>query len=622
MSGLAGIIDFTGAPLDDKHLGSMLQDMSYRASDGSQRLSLGAAQFGFCSFLTTPEAPYQSQPLVNKKRDIMVMLDGRFDNRLDVLRELRLTPCFSTPMSDCTLLMHAYSKWGNNCSSYLDGDFAFAIWNDARQEFFAGRDHNGNRSLHYYWQDGRLTFATDINAIINRPWVKRKFNQNFLVQYLSIDWRSHTDTFWNGVERLPGAHSLLVTRGRKPITARYWEPTLDEKLPCTSTDDLKHYYRELIDKAVEQMTRSDHPIGFEVSGGLDSSALFCVADDLEKRDQFKAPDLLGYTLDFQGDPTADELTFVESVAKQTGRTIQRVPPTYQGIDWYRKTAMAMHDFPGYPNGIMSNGLREKAKSDGCRVIVTGVGGDEWAGLFLSGAYYREAMRSGDIATIIKCLRYDQSVLGVKPALWLIARNGLAPLAPTSIKDWFRTPRVRSAPNWLSAEFQSLHQMLPDVETNGTNHGPKIGIQLKVLWDAYNAIARESEERSAARLGVELRSPFFGKAFIQFAFSAEAWMLNRAGQDRWLHREALKEILPEQVYHRATKADFMTVFENQLQHLNDEFDFVKMANENGWVDKQALHAILSRLKQKKGNGQDGWIAWSVLCCALLQSNQTL
>ena len=130
-------------------------------------------------------------------------------------------------------------------------------------------------------------------------------------------------------------------------------------------------------------------MAYEVSGGLDSSAIFAVASRLGRQGNFPAPGIQGFTLDFHDAPDADELAFSRAVGQHLEEQIFEIAPTKMPLSWYRDWAATYREFPGYPHGVMGLGIRAAAREMGSRGLVVGMGGDQWAGG--SREYYAEAL---------------------------------------------------------------------------------------------------------------------------------------------------------------------------------------------------------------------------------------
>ena len=170
---------------------------------------------------------------------------------------------------------------GHECLSHIDGDFALVIWDARRQEAFCARDRMGNKPFTYYWTGKTLYFASEQQAILRQPEVTQLLNEDVVAEYLAAQWFSNSETLWQGILRLAAAHTMVVTPSG-PSLNRYWAPDLQASLSFRSDQECAEYYRTLLFDVVRRLPRSIHPIACEVSGGLDSSAIFAVAETLRR----------------------------------------------------------------------------------------------------------------------------------------------------------------------------------------------------------------------------------------------------------------------------------------------------------------------------------------------------
>ena len=300
-------------------------------------------------------------------------------------------------------------------------------------------------------------FASDLHAILPLPWVPEVLNEGMVAEYLAVDWQSRDETLWQGVMRLVPAHFMVVSAsGLRP--SQYWTPDLAAKLVYSSDNEYIEHYRALFTDVVRRMSRSNNPLACEVSGGLDSSAIFAVAETLRQQGGLLAPGLEGYTLDFSGDPDADEMEFCRAVGAHLGRSIHEVLPAFMPLAWYQERARLFREFPGYPNGAMHLNILAEARRSGCRVLLSGTGGDEWLGG--SPLYYAEALAGGARPRAPARLSAETPEMsGLRTALWWLLRFGMAPLLPRRIKQGLRA-MVRSRQGkeiaklpWLSATLK-------------------------------------------------------------------------------------------------------------------------------------------------------------------------
>ena len=290
MSGIAGIIHFDGAPVAPGLVESMTGAMAHRGPDGIDHWVKGSAALGQCMLRTTPESLEEHQPLTNEDESLVLVMDGRVDNWEELRRELLARGAVLRNRSDAELVLRAFETWGRDCLPHIDGDFALVIWDARRREAFCARDRIGNKPFHYHWDGRTFAFASELHAILALPWVREELNEGMVAEFLANDWHSRDETFWQGVLRLvagaPDGRSTRAGRASSSIGSRTSQATL----PCTSDDEYAEYYRALFTDVVRRMSRSSQPLACEVSGGLDSSAIFAVAErSATRRQRLLAP---------------------------------------------------------------------------------------------------------------------------------------------------------------------------------------------------------------------------------------------------------------------------------------------------------------------------------------------
>lgn len=588
MSGIAGIVRFDRAPLEPGLVEKMTGAMAHRGPDGIGHWRSGPVALGQCMLRTTAESLDETQPLANEDDSLVLVMDGRLDNRAELRTELLARSAVLRNRSDAELVLRAYETWGRECLARLDGDFALVVWDARRRTAFCARDRLGTRPFNYRWDGTTFEFASELHALLALPGARAELNEGLLAEYLSNDWRSRDETPWRGVRRLVAAH-WLEAGPRGQTDGRYWRPDLQAQFAYRRDEDYVAHYRALLKDAIRRASHTHRPLACEVSGGLDSSAVFAVAAGLLRRQALPAPSLAGYTLRLENDPAADELAYARGVGAHAGIPVREVDATRQPISWYRDWARKYREFPGYPNGVMGWGIRAAARAQGCRVLLVGTGGDEW--LAGSRDYYAEELAAGRWRSFAQCLGADLREAGAtRTARWLARSCAVAFLPRPLLPARYRRAAVTAAPG------RAGQAALLD-----TLHAP------------YDAIAWEAEERLAASLGLELRRPLSSTAMVQFAFSTPERLRLRGNVDKLLHRRALAGLLPALVLERRSKADFMGTFRSYGAELRR---YAASAGPDGWLRTDEREALLAGFGEPSRRGIPEWRLWSWLGWRLL------
>ena len=617
MSGIAGIIHFDGRPVEPGQVEAMTAAMHYRGPDGINHWRRGNVALGQCMLRTTPESLEETQPLTNEDESLVLVMDGRVDNWEELRRELLGKGAVLRTRADAELVLRAYEVWGHDCLGHIDGDFALVIWDARRQEAFCARDRVGNKPFNYHWNGSTLVFASELHPILALPWVPEVLNQDTLAEYLGTEWYSLDETLWQGVLRLKPAH-FMVARGKGGLLLhRYWMPDLHQTLPCRTDEDYIEHYRALFTDVVRRMSRSLAPVACEVSGGLDSSAIFAVAETLRQQGRLPAPGLEGFVLDFSGDPAADEMAYARAVGTHLGRSIHEVTPAHMPLDWYRETARHYREFPGYPNGVMGLSIAETAQSRGCRVLLSGTGGDEWIGGCR--LYYAEAIAGWRGRELLALMQRDAREIGFSAALWWPIRHGVMPLLPNHLRrdikkiaTFARGWGGQKSQSWLSLDMQQrLEQHRNQNELELPPRWAHLGQRRQWLnmSDAYVTLARELSERQASRMGLEWRQPFWDERIMRSAFSTPEHLRLRGNESKWLHRQALAKLLPVQVLQRQSKAEFSVTFSRYWIELRRQLVAEVLPRRSAWVEPSGF---TPRLDNAFDPGREEWItgiAWT-------------
>ena len=617
MSGVAGIIRFDGAPVEPGLIERMTAALAHRGPDGIAHWAKGSVALGHCMLRTTPESLEETQPLANEDEGLVLVMDGRVDNWEELRAELIKRGAVLRTRADAELVLRAFEAWGHGCVAHIDGDFAFAIWDARNRTLFCARDRMGHKPFHYLWDGSTLAFASELHPLLDLPWVEEIPNTGMLAEFLAGDWHSRDETLWQDVMRLVAAHRMKVDAAG-PRPERYWAPDLWATLPYTRDEDYIEHYRELFADAVRRMSRTHLPLACEVSGGLDSSAVFCMAAHLRGKGQLCAPAIDGYTLAFSGDSDANELAYARAVGDYLGVPIHEIPPTVLPLDRYTDSARSTREFPGFPNGSMGIGLRQRAAGAGSRVMFTGEWGDAW--LQGSRAYYAEELAQQNWRALYACIRTDLATAGPRQtAKWLL-RHGIAPLLPTLAQRGLRqalrkmranetadalfwlSPAMRQAITQRRARFQPPHaQPVRSVSQR---------VLLDMLYSALGSQAMERLDRHAAHAGLEMRHPLGDARIVQLAFSTPERLRLRGDRSKYLHVQAMQGLMPPAILERTTKAEFSVVFRGHLDGMQEHLGETLPRERSEWLSRDGMRRILDVYREKPQFGWPLWILWGI------------
>ncbi|MBM4241894.1 MAG: hypothetical protein FJ150_09590 [Euryarchaeota archaeon] len=629
MSGICGIVNFDGRPVDPEILHRMAEFIAYRGPDGINYWIEGNVGLVHLALHTTPESQEERQPLLSKDEDFVLVADARLDNRnelIPVLKEKGLLR--GREHTDADLILAAYQCWGENCPKHIIGDFAFAIWDNSLGRIFIARDVVGLRQLFYSMHDNSLYFASAVQPIAHvlpkLPSLNTKLMQDFLHRFYD---RWACQTIYNGILRLPPAHSFTVKDGstRRQL---YYIFGQQPKPNFSSDEEWIKAFCDLFDEILKNQLRSITPIGIWVSGGLDSSSLACEVYDLRKKCP-DLPEIRFYSGIFEETPSQDEKHFFDSVAERCAGA----PVKFIKSDNYWSFCELGKD-DGFPldepevwelRGHTRASIKATA-NDGCLVYLTGLGSDDLFGL----SFYNLPISLRDVR--LKDWLQEAAFFRQKGKIsWLklIYRAYLSPLIPESVKYmlWiFRHGNNRTLP-WLKGQYTPPNPNNCNIKKffmkpTGISHYGLVAYQmLRFPWFVAHFDMFGLMNASA---GVELRLPYLDRRMIEFLISIPNHLRSWKGVDRVLLRESMKGILPELVRTRKDKPSATELYERGFYKENVR---IKTLLQNsyleklGFVDSKKLNQELKLLEEGKHDNIK-YLSWFITLETWLREQEEL
>ncbi|MDF0676281.1 MAG: asparagine synthase (glutamine-hydrolyzing) [Nitrospira sp.] len=587
MSGLAGIYHLDSRPVEFALLERMTYRVAHRGPDASDCWVKGPIGIGHTMLQTTPESLYERQPWLDESGTICLALDGRIDNREDLMLSLSTAGFDLRADTDAELLLRAYQHWGEHCPEHVIGDFAFVVWDGHRRQLFCARDILGLKPFYYCLYGTSFYWASEIPPLFEHDVVPRRPNEAMIAEFLSSMVVTNAETLYEGISRLEPAHILIVRAGR--IEARrYWTFDPGRRIRYTNDDDYARHFLDLFEKAVRCRLRSHRPIGLELSGGLDSSSVVSLLQKGSRLQPQLNKNLQTFSLVFPGLP-CDEHAFIDDVVARGPFRSHRIRPETPSLGDLVQDVFRYQDFPDHPNGVMNVPLRRLAQQQGCRVLLTGSGGDEW----LTGSFfhYADLLRNLKFRSLLRRLRADHlwhdEQLSYDLFSLPLVQFGLLPLIPQPCRNLGKQLLGRtSMPDWMSPAMWRRTQMQERIRRaswipRGCSYAQQDLFRSTMHGLGVHGI--EMDERASSSFGLESRHPFNDRRLIEFALAlpeAQRWR----NRPKFILRHALEEMLPASVRERVDKADFSCVFAHALiaEPMMAIFRSLSVSSM-GWVD---------------------------------------
>lgn len=256
-------------------LHAMCERMFHRGPDSEGLLVASGVALGMRR-LAIIDLVTGEQPVFNEDKSVAVVLNGELYNYREVRRSLEKRGHTFRSASDTEILPHLYEEYGEDMVQHLNGMFAFALWDTKNRKLLIARDRFGEKPLYWGVFDQTLLFASEPKVLLAHPSVKPSVNIQALRQYLSFDYVPAPLSIYEGIQKLPAAHKLVLADGQVTVEP-YWKLSyhMADKVP--NENEAAENLRELMADAVRMRLVSDVPLGVLLSGGVDSSTVAALA---------------------------------------------------------------------------------------------------------------------------------------------------------------------------------------------------------------------------------------------------------------------------------------------------------------------------------------------------------
>lgn len=552
MSGILCLVGPSRVVPDLKALTPAFQALAVRGKDRHETVALPHVALGVHRYEWELGSDFSDGVLTAQVGPLLVAADASLYYRESLRDRLGRMGVRVGGSSPAHLILAAYQAWGPECSRFLDGDFAFVVWDGETRTLHAARDYSGRRPLYYTWIGGSLMVASTIGALRSHPQVSDALNLTVLAETISGIVGSSEDTCHSRISSLPAGSSLTWRLGSTMVSGRHWPDFPVHSAGSDLTEDqAAEQLRLLLERAVEARLPRSGTASVSLSGGWDSTAVFGIAQHLLGS---RGPaQIRAVSISFPvGDPGRED-DFIQEVTERWYTSPYWLH--FGDIPFFRHPVeeAALRDEPFvHPFQHWNSALAEAGRSLGARVMLDGYGGDQLfsvSNAFLAGllrqrrwrqwlAEARRVRPGGDFRS-----RFRLMVLPILPA-WMLdlakAMRGGRPLAGYL---------QQSPAPWIRQDFAEQHDLWgrqDRIAPPGTAPGPPVTeLQYYLTAPFFPAIIALAS-RYSLDAGVEQRSPLYDREVIAFAASRPVSDKNsREGAKRILRR-AVRGLLPERV----------------------------------------------------------------------------
>jgi asparagine synthase (glutamine-hydrolysing) len=612
MCGIAGIISGRANAVDAVTLQRMGHTIRHRGPDG-ENIWLSNDQ---CAGLLHERLAVidlscaAAQPMHYHSR-YTIVYNGEIYNYIE-LREALLKKGYNFHTgSDTEVLLAAFDCYGHNCVDYLDGMFAFAVWDHTTRQLFAARDRFGEKPFYYAFEQGVLYFASEMKALWAAG-IARQVNPTMLLNYLTLGIVQHPveggTTFFKGIHKLPVASTLTFDTPTGSLNIqRYWDIDANSIAHINETDALEQF-TTLFKRSVARRLRSDVAVGTSLSGGLDSSAIVATLHQLQ------AGQLQTFSAVFPGFEK-DESAFIRQVTNSFGLPAHFVTPTAEGFAADFENMLLHQEEPVQSASLYAQyKVYQLARQHNVTVLLDGQGADE----VLAGYhkyyhwYWQQLLREKGFKAAQQEIQAARA-LGVNQP-WGFA-NYVAAYMPSlaASRLQHKAYRQQTSHPFLQKDFVQ-HSI-----DKTSLYKPAVSNLNQLLY--FNTMQLGLEEllrysdKNAMCHGREVRLPFLSHELVQFIFSLPAHYKIRKGYTKFILRQGMQGKLPDSIVWRKDKTGFEPPQKQWMQHPHIQQMMVQARQKltgAGVLNPAVLNTPINPLNAHDAHNYD----WRYLCAAYL------
>jgi asparagine synthase (glutamine-hydrolysing) len=637
MCGIGGIYNIKGKPVDTVCLNAMTKAIRHRGPDDEGFLLVNTLNkshkhcydsdsineikascsplhndfqanlgFGFRRLSIIDLSPKGHQPMSNEDETIWIVFNGEIYNYIEIREELKQAGYTFHSGSDTEVIIKAYQHWGENCLQRFNGMWSFALWDSKQNKLFCARDRFGVKPFNYYFDGNTFIFGSEVKQILANN-IDKTINTDVIYKSFAIGsfLLNSDNTYFDKIQILPHSHYLTIKDGHFSITQYYDLPVAQFEKSTLNFADACEQYKSLFTDAIKLRMRSDVEVGSTLSGGLDSSAIVTLASNYTPRD-FKT-----FSSYFTYQPQYDERKYIDLVVKKTNSIAHYVSaPASDVINDLGKITWH-HDYPVMGSSpVAQYYVMKLSHQNNVTVLLDGQGSDELTGGYNHTfyRYYADLIRNNNLSRFTKefipYLKHNQKGSAVSKILKTLLILGM------DEKSIYKS-EAKHKFNLLNLNNRSINlNEIKDLKDTS-----------KLSNFLYNLVMSTSiqtllhfEDRNSMAHSIESRVPFLDYRFVEFAFSLPSHYKVHKNYGKYIHREALKSIVPDEILNRKDKIGFLAPGENFWMRNEMKDFYYSLINSNDFKNRSIINVnqVKSEYeKYLKGDNSHAQMLWMVM-----------
>jgi len=554
MCGICGEVRLDGGPASADIVKKMAETLHHRGPDASGVHVDGPAGLGHTRLKIIDLSEAAGQPMPNEDGTLWIVFNGEIYNFREQRERLAAHSHPFRSNSDTEVVLHLYEEFGEKCVEKLDGMFAFALWDQRRRRLLLARDRVGKKPLFYAKAGAVFVFGSEAKALLRHPAVSGTPSLGALPHYFTFGYPPPGRTFYEGINQIPPAHTMIVEADGRTELRRYWDLNFARSSRRrVSLPEASHQLRTLLTEAVQKRLMADVPLGAFLSGGIDSSIVVGLMSRLLDRP------VKTFSLGFAGDRAFDETRYARLVSNhfQTDHTEFVVEP--KAIDLIERL-VRHHDGPFGDSSAIPTFIVSQLTRQHVTVALNGDGGDE-----LFAGYLR----------FLACIAAER----LPPAFSRLCGRALGALPqPKQYHHWLRraqrffdgaaNPLLGRMRRWITIFDDDLPRLLqPEVFsgllTDGIDYPPDMLARMtglsplsKILYVNFMTYLPDDllvkMDRSTMAHGLEGRSPFLDHRLAEYVAGLPDELKLRWGTTKYILKKTFADLLPAEILRREKK----------------------------------------------------------------------
>jgi asparagine synthase (glutamine-hydrolysing) len=617
---MCGIVGIIGMKVVNST--SILSSIVHRGPDSQGFFQEGEVFLGHTRLSIQDLSENGSQPMFSKDGRFVIVFNGEIYNHLDIRQLLGEFDFRSS--GDTETVLYAYIKYGIDCLSMFNGIFSFSVFDLHTKELFIARDYFGVKPLYLYQDEHLFLFSSEIKTFLSLP-IQMDLDKEALMNYLTYLWSPGEKTPFKLVKKLLPGHYLkfYISDFRQAKPSSFYKTNLNGKYLHETEEQLINQLDQLLIQAVERQMLSDVPVGFFLSGGLDSTLLVAIARKIYPNKKFPC-----FTIDIASQKSkiedfADDLKYAKKAAEYLDVDLHVVKATIDIVEDFDKMIWHLDEPQSDAAPINVLNIASLARKKGIKVLIGGTGGDDlFSGYRRHQALLLEPILGKIPQGVRQLLKQIIGFLPVKSAL--IRRIGKI----SENMDLTQTARMKGYFKWLSSErIYSLFNKSTQKELKGYDSSfyfdellhqiphEKNPLNQMLYWEFKTFLVDHNlnyTDKMGMATGVEIRVPFLDVLLVEFAQKLPPEMKMKGKETKYILKKVAERYLPQEIIYRP-KTGFGAPVRNWITE--DMSDLLKQRLSKSNLEKQGIFdydAVWKLINENKENKIDAsYTIWSLL-----------